>query len=81
MEKLLDKPTENGWWYSVGKYRIRMCYVWLDKDTYTYIGAELPDHYRCLSIQEGLQWLQMTRLESEALTSKGFPGRECLPTR
>jgi hypothetical protein len=68
--KTLEMPTASGWWYCVGQFNIRMCYVNMDRDVYSFVGAEVPDQSRRVSIQNGVTWLAMTEREAEAMTAK-----------
>jgi hypothetical protein len=68
--EMLEVPTASGWWYSVGSFGIRICYVNFASDVYSYIGAEMPDQCRKVSIQEGIMWLKTTEREAAILTEK-----------
>ncbi len=67
---LLDAPDASGWWYNVGSFTVRMCYVNTLTDSYSYVGAEIVDCCRRVSIQEGTMWLPMTDRENERMTDK-----------
>lgn len=68
--KILEYPTNSGWWYCVSSYSIHICYVKLERDVYSYIGADMPNQVRKISIQEGLMWLKTTERENEEFTNK-----------
>jgi hypothetical protein len=64
---MLEQPDRSGWWYCVSKYHIRVCFVNVATDRYSYIGKEGVS-LRTISIQEGLLWLKPDSQECNHLS-------------